>query len=572
MIPRRSRHPAADAGLVEGLDRPQDRGGQVRQCRQGLADHQASYLLIDNATGATVAMMDGTELTRRRTAAASALAADYLARQGCQHHDAGRRRRAWRRISSAPMPRSGRSSGLRSSTARRRRRRALAAELAQRGLRRQRRSSDLEAGRAPGRHRLLRHHSTAPIVKGAWLKPGTHVDLAGAFKPTMRETDGEAVARAPGLCRYARRRAGRSRRSDPGPRRGQVRFRRRSKAISSISAAARCKGRRIADEITLFKSCGTAIEDLAAAIMVYSQKAGYDRHARNPICVALDTPDLGRAAPCARALKPHAGYLKIGMEFFYAHGAAGYEAVAARGPADLPRSQAPRHSQYGRLGDAVADAARPVPAIVNVHATGGHDMMKAARDAVDGRAKLIAVTILTSLSDDDIWAAGFETAKDTQAHARALAELAQGAGLDGVVCSPHDMVGIKHATGRGFPHRRARHPPADAAAQDQKRVATPEAAMAAGADILVIGRAITGAADPAHAAQDILASSMPVEVKICGLSTPETVDAALDAGADLVGLRFYPKSPRYVSLETGGRACQPRARQGEDRRPDGRCR
>ena len=128
-----------------------------------------------------------------------------------------------------------------------------------------------------------------------------------------------------------------------------------------------------------------------------------------------------------------------------------------------------------------------------------------AADAVAGQSKLIAVTILTSLSDDDIWAAGFEAAKNTEAHARSLADLAKRAGLDGVVCSPHDLVGIRHDLGRDFLTVVPGIRPADAATQDQKRVATPQAALAAGADILVIGRAITGAADPARAAQDILA-------------------------------------------------------------------
>jgi orotidine-5'-phosphate decarboxylase len=227
--------------------------------------------------------------------------------------------------------------------------------------------------------------------------------------------------------------------------------------------------------------------------------------AANPICVALDTPDPGRARILARALKPHAGYMKIGMEFFYAHGAAGYESVAAEGLPifldlklhDIPNTAALAMKSLLRL--------RPVPAIVNVHATGGLDMMRAARDAVNGRAKLIAVTILTSLSDDDIWAAGFDTAKDTQEHARGLAELASKAGLDGVVCSPHDVTGIKHAAGKDFLAVVPGIRPADAAPQDQKRVATPAIAIAAGADILVIGRAITAAADPAKAAQNILA-------------------------------------------------------------------
>ena len=226
----------------------------------------------------------------------------------------------------------------------------------------------------------------------------------------------------------------------------------------------------------------------------------------NPICVALDTPDLERAAVLARMLKPHAGYLKIGMEFFYAHGVAGYEKVAAEGLPifldlklhDIPNTVASAMKPLMRL--------HPRPAIVNVHATGGLDMMKAAADAVAGQSKLIAVTILTSLSDDDIWAAGFETARDTQGHARSLADLSKRAGLDGVVCSPHELAGIRHDLGRDFLTVVPGIRPADAAAQDQKRVAAPADAIKAGADILVIGRAITGAVDPVVAAQAISAS------------------------------------------------------------------
>jgi orotidine-5'-phosphate decarboxylase len=197
------------------------------------------------------------------------------------------------------------------------------------------------------------------------------------------------------------------------------------------------------------------------------------------------------------------GWAKIGMEFFYAHGIAGYVKVAETGLPifldlklhDIPNTVASAMTALMRIA--------PRPAIVNLHASGGYDMMKAAADAVAGQSKLIAVTILTSLSDDDIWQAGFETAKNTEAHARALADLAKRAGLDGVVCSPHDLVGIRHDLGRDFLTVVPGIRPADAATQDQKRVATPEAALAAGADILVIGRAITGAADPARAAQAI---------------------------------------------------------------------
>jgi len=223
----------------------------------------------------------------------------------------------------------------------------------------------------------------------------------------------------------------------------------------------------------------------------------------NPICVALDTPDLDRARALARALVLHVGYLKIGMEFFYANGAKGYEAVAAEGLPifldlklhDIPNTVAEGMRSLMRL--------QPSPAIINLHASGSMAMMQAAAEAVAGRARLIAVTILTSLSNDDIWAAGFNAKLDTGAHAAVLAKLAKAAGLDGVVCSSHDLAGIRAATGPEFLTVVPGIRPAEGASHDQKRVATPKSAIAAGADILVIGRAITGAADPAVAARKI---------------------------------------------------------------------
>jgi orotidine-5'-phosphate decarboxylase len=227
-------------------------------------------------------------------------------------------------------------------------------------------------------------------------------------------------------------------------------------------------------------------------------------HEPNPICVALDTPDIDRARALAKALKPHVGHMKIGMEFFYAYGARGYEAVAAEGLPifldlklhDIPNTVAQAMKSLMQLS--------PRPAIVNLHAAGGLDMMKAAADAIDSRAKLIAVTILTSLSNEDIWAVGLNAKQDTGAHATALAKLARAAGLNGVVCSPHDLAGIRATTGPEFLTVVPGIRPAENAAHDQKRVATPKAARTAGADILVIGRSITGSPDPAAAAQKIL--------------------------------------------------------------------
>jgi orotidine-5'-phosphate decarboxylase len=224
----------------------------------------------------------------------------------------------------------------------------------------------------------------------------------------------------------------------------------------------------------------------------------------NPICVALDTPELDRARALARALKPHVGYLKIGMEFFYAHGAKGYEAVATEGLPifldlklhDIPNTVAEGMRSLMRLS--------PSPTIINLHASGGMAMMQAAAEAVGGRAKLIAVTLLTSLANEDIWAAGFDAKLDTGAHAAVLAKHAKAAGLAGVVCSSHDLAGIRAATGAEFLTVVPGIRPVEDASHDQKRVATPKSAIVAGADILVIGRAITGAPDPAVAAKKIL--------------------------------------------------------------------
>jgi len=225
----------------------------------------------------------------------------------------------------------------------------------------------------------------------------------------------------------------------------------------------------------------------------------------NPICVALDTPDVAKAKALARAVKPHVGMMKIGMEFFYAAGAVGYEAVAAEGVPifldlklhDIPNTVAQGLTSLMKLS--------PAPVITNIHATGGLEMLKAAKEAVGDKVKLIAVTLLTSLSNENIWAAGFDPRK-TDEHALNLAKLVHTAGLDGVVCSPLDLAAIRKELPRGFLTVVPGIRPADAATHDQKRVATPKAAVEAGADVLVIGRAITGAADPAKAAADIFAS------------------------------------------------------------------
>jgi orotidine-5'-phosphate decarboxylase len=226
----------------------------------------------------------------------------------------------------------------------------------------------------------------------------------------------------------------------------------------------------------------------------------------NPICLALDTPDIGRAIAIARLLKGHVGYLKVGMEFFYAHGAAGYGAVAREGVPiflDLKLHDIPNTVEQG-LRSLMQLA--PAPAIINVHAHGGLAMMQAARKVVPASTKLIAVTVLTSLTHDDVVATGHDPEHSTAELAMILAQLTHQAGLEGVVCSPHDLDLIRTVLPRAFLTVVPGIRPAGADAQDQKRIATPKTAVDAGADILVIGRAITGAADPVAAARDILKS------------------------------------------------------------------
>ena len=226
----------------------------------------------------------------------------------------------------------------------------------------------------------------------------------------------------------------------------------------------------------------------------------------NPICVAIDTPDTARAFQLVQELAGSVGMIKIGMEFYYANGVAGYEKLAGLGiPVflDLKLHDIPNTVAAGLTS---LLSLQPTPAIINVHATGGPAMLAAAARAMNGKAKLIAVTILTSLDDNDLAAAGFDQSQSTLQHAVGLAKLARDNGADGVVCSPHDLREIRKTCGDDFITVVPGIRPAGAAVHDQKRIATPKSALEAGADILVIGRAITGADQPAKAAQEILQS------------------------------------------------------------------
>jgi orotidine-5'-phosphate decarboxylase len=225
---------------------------------------------------------------------------------------------------------------------------------------------------------------------------------------------------------------------------------------------------------------------------------------RNPVFVALDTPDLERAIAIAEGVKPHVGGFKVGFEFLTANGPDGVRKIGALG---LPIFT---DTKYHDIPNTVAAASREIAKlgamVFNVHASGGEEMMreaaKAAR-AVDPAIKVIAVTVLTSLDDAVLESVGQHRPASEQVVR--LAKLTQAAGLDGVVCSAHEIALIRKACGPDFLLCVPGIRPAGAALGDQRRVMTPSEAHRAGADILVIGRPITGAPDPAAAARDIAA-------------------------------------------------------------------
>lgn len=219
----------------------------------------------------------------------------------------------------------------------------------------------------------------------------------------------------------------------------------------------------------------------------------------NPVFVALDTSDLGDAERLARAVAPHVGGLKLGLQFFMANGPEGVRRMAGLGlPVFL---DVKLHDIPNTVAGALRSLSSLDLAVVNVHAGGGADMLKAARDACAPATKLIAVTVLTSLDDGDLLPLG--VGDGAVAQVTRLAELTRAAGLDGVVCSPHEVAALKAGWGDGYfvvPGIRVVD-----GGDDQKRTLTPRAALDSGASMLVIGRPITGAANPAEAARAIAA-------------------------------------------------------------------
>jgi len=222
---------------------------------------------------------------------------------------------------------------------------------------------------------------------------------------------------------------------------------------------------------------------------------------RGPVYVALDMVDLERAKAIAGRVRTHVGGLKLGLEFFCAHGPDGVRELAALGlPIFLDLKL---HDIPNTVAKAV-QALRPLePAILTVHAAGGRAMMEDAKAAAPAGTRVVGVTVLTSLDGDDLAATGIAGTPHDQV-AR-LAGIAREAGLDGIVCSGAEVAAAKKAWADGFfvvPGVR----PTDSSAGDQKRVVTPRQALDAGASILVVGRPITQAEDPDLAARAIAAT------------------------------------------------------------------
>lgn len=227
------------------------------------------------------------------------------------------------------------------------------------------------------------------------------------------------------------------------------------------------------------------------------------------IFLAIDTTELTTARAQAAATDGVIAGIKLGLEFFMAHGPDGVRSVR------LGERPLFLDLKLHDIPNTVAGAVRAVtplrPTLLTVHAGGGAAMLRAAADAASdtatkagiARPRIIGVTVLTSLAEADLRAIGQQGPITDQA--RRLAALSRSCGLDGVVCSPHEIAALRAECGDGFLLVVPGIRPAWAAAGDQKRVMTPAEAARLGADYLVIGRPITGADDPAAAARRIAA-------------------------------------------------------------------
>ncbi|MGQ0674555.1 MAG: orotidine-5'-phosphate decarboxylase, partial [Rhodospirillales bacterium] len=205
--------------------------------------------------------------------------------------------------------------------------------------------------------------------------------------------------------------------------------------------------------------------------------------AANPVFVAIDTTDLAEAKGWAKRLAGAVGGIKLGLEFFAAHGPAGVRAVTAEAPGLPLFLDLKLHDIPNTVAGAVRAVAGLRPRYLTVHAAGGPAMLRAAAEAAalsgKDRVKLLGVTMLTSLGEDDLARVGF--ARRAMAdHVAGLAALSRACGLDGAICSPREVAALRRATGPDFVLMVPGVRPVWADAGDQKRVTTPAEAMRAG--------------------------------------------------------------------------------------------
>ena len=221
------------------------------------------------------------------------------------------------------------------------------------------------------------------------------------------------------------------------------------------------------------------------------------------VIVVLDFPDAQQARELVARLDPKLCRVKVGKELFTSSGPSFVEELIAQGFdvfLDLKYHDIPN-----TVAKAVMAAAQLGVWMVNVHASGGRAMMEAAREAVDACAYkplLIAVTVLTSMTESDLIEVGVSCTAEEQV--LKLARLAKDCGMDGVVCSAAETSILASQLGKEFVLVTPGIRPAGDAVNDQKRVVTPVDAIAAGSHYLVIGRPITQAANPSEKLQSIL--------------------------------------------------------------------
>lgn len=221
-----------------------------------------------------------------------------------------------------------------------------------------------------------------------------------------------------------------------------------------------------------------------------------------PIAVALDAPSLEAVREWSRAVGPHVSVVKVGLEVFLRDGHAAVAAASDESGCDV-FLDLKLHDIPATVAGAARSVASLAPRFLTVHASGGADMVRAACDALPD-THVTAVTVLTSLSAAQLAAMRWQGTP--QEIVTTLAVQAVEAGARAIVCSPQEVAAVRAAVGSAVTLITPGVRPAGADLGDQQRVATPQQAIADGADILVIGRPITGAADMGAAAQEIAAS------------------------------------------------------------------